>query len=195
MAVSLPAGVAMSTFVTTKVTVGENDVTAGMNRLPALPINRSSVFPIHTLYNDADGRKQESARTGSVNTHGYGILNLTVSCLVDAGGDYYPDEGGCEEALDHGFELRGHRMELWKLDHWRPWDDHVGTIYFRTLSASGSGTNCDNYGCDAGPVGSSRKKLGGTSAVAAKAAVGATAAWFSDEFGLCCDPLENPTCD
>ena len=195
MASSSWAGVAKSTFVTTKVTAGENGVTAGMNGLPALPINRISVLPIATLSNDADGRKQKTARTHSVNTHGSGILSLTVSCPVDADGDHYPDEGGCEDALDHGFDLLGHRMELWELDHWRPWDDHVGTMYSPTLSASGNGTNCDTNGCDAGPVGSYRSKLSGTSAVLAKAAVRVTAAWFSDEVGLCCDPLEDPTCD
>ena len=74
-------------------------------------------------------------------------------------------------------------------------DDHVGTMCFPTLSACGSGTNSDTYGCDAGRVGAYRSKYGGTPAVSAKAAVRVTGALFSDESGLCCDPLEDPTCD
>ena len=151
--------------------------------------------PNDTLYNYANGREQQSAGTASQNSHGSGVLSLTVACPVDTDGDYYPDEGGCTDALDHGFSLSGHRMELWELDHWRYWDDYVGTMYFPKLSASGSGTNCDVYGCDGGSTGSFRSKRGGTSAVSASAAVRVTGALFEDEYGLCCDPLEDSTCD
>lgn len=151
--------------------------------------------PNDTLYNYANSTQQQSAGTASQNTHGSGVLSLTVSCPVDTDGDYYPNEGGCTDALDNGFTLRGHRMELWELDHWRPWDDHIGTMHFPTLTASGSGTNCDVYGCDGGTTGSFRSKLRGTSAVSASAAVRVSGALFEDEYGLCCDPLEDPTCD
>ena len=86
-------------------------------------------------------------------------------------------------------------MELWELDHWRYWDDYVGTMYSPKPSASGSGTNCDVYGYDGSIIGSFRSKLGGTSAVSASAAVHVTGALFEDDYGLCCDPLEDSTCD
>ena len=146
------------------------------------------------LYNDDNGRKQKS-KLSSANTHGSGRLNLAVPCPADTDGDYIPDEGGCKDVLDYTFSLSGHRMELWELDHWRPWDDKVGTIYFPTLTASGSGTNCDIYGCDGGTVGSFRSKNSGTNIVCATAAVRVTGAVFVNDKVLCCDPLEDPTCN
>lgn len=86
-------------------------------------------------------------------------------------------------------------MEMWELDHWRPLDDKVGTIYFPTLTASGSGTNRDILGCDGGSVGSFRSKKSGTNIVSATAAVRVTGAVSVDDDGLCCDPLDDPTCE
>ena len=73
-------------------------------------------------------------------------------------GAYIVDEGDCKDALDFRFYLTKHRMEIWELDHWRPLDDKVGTIFFPTLNASSAGTSCDIYGFDEGRVWSFRAK-------------------------------------
>lgn len=147
-----------------------------------------------TLYNDDNWTKQKSSQSGA-NTHGQGRVNLVVSCPADTDGDYIADSGGCEDALDDGFTLTGHRMEMWELDHLRPLDDKVGTLKFPTLKAPKSGTDCDIYGCDGGKVGTFRSKKSGTAIVSATAAVRVTGARFVDDNGWCCDPLEDPTCD
>ncbi len=142
------------------------------------------------FYNDDNHAKQKSY-TSRTNKHGHGQLSRTVSCPWDSNGDYIVDEGGCKDAVRYGFYLTGHKMEMWDLDHWRPLDDKVGTDYCPTLYASGSSTNSDIYGCDAGSVGSFRGKQYGTPYVSASAAVGVPGATFINENGVCCDPLED----
>lgn len=146
------------------------------------------------LYNDDNGAKQKSSRSGK-NTQGQGHVNFVVSRPIDTNGDPIADSGGCEDALNHGFTLAGHRMEMWELDHRRPFDDKVGTLRFPPLTAPTGGTNCHIYGCDGGRVGSFRSKKSGTTIVSATAAVRVTEARFVDYNGSCSDALEDPTCD
>ena len=130
-----------------------------------------------------------------MNSHGTGTMDVGVNCPVDSDGDFYPDSDGCKEVLDYPFHLTGHKMELWELDHWRPMDDKVGTMYFPSLVAPANRSACDVYGCDGTSIGSYRiKTTSSTGAVSARAAVRVLSATFHDE-GQCCDPLEDPTCD
>ena len=152
--------------------------------------------PNDDFFNHEDGTEQKS-KFSTVNAHGGGRLDLVVGCPLDTDGDYFADEGGCKGALDSGFSIGGHRMELYELDGTRPDDDEVGTLKFPTLHASMSGVRCDIYGC----TGSSRdgpfesKESGSTRLVSAKAAIQVTGAEFVDAFGSCCDPLSDPGCN
>lgn len=146
------------------------------------------------LYDDDNGTKQKLSRCGA-NTHGQGHVNFVVSRPTDTNGDRIADSGGCEDALNHGFTLAGHRMEMWELSHWRPFDDKLGTLRFPTLTAPTGGTSCDIYGCDGGRVGSFRSKRSGATIVSATAAVRVTEARFADDNGSYCISLEDPTCD
>lgn len=107
----------------------------------------------------------------------------------------HPETLSNPETSWNGSYLTNHRLEMWKLDHWRPLDDKIGTIFFPTLNTSGTGTNCNIYGCDKGRVRSFRAKKSGTSVVSATAAVRGTGAVLADDNGWCCDPLEDPLCD
>ena len=150
--------------------------------------------PSATLYNDPNGYKQGSAGTDAVNSHGTGSIDFGVYCPVDCDGDHYPDSGGCQEVLDYARYVTGHKMELWELDHWRPLGDKTGAMYFPAIVAPANPSACDACGCDGTSIGSYRSKSSGTSAVSAKAAVRVLSATFLDE-GLCCEPIEDPTCD
>ncbi len=156
--------------------------------------------PNEDFFNYDNGRQQKN-KYSSVNAHGGGRTDIVVSCPTDTDGDYYPDEGGCEDVLDRGFSIGGHRMELYELDGWiyhNPFfhdDDAVGTLRFPTLRASTSGIRCDIFGCTGGRDGAFQsKKSGSTTKVSAKAAIQITGAEFEDAFGSCCDPLSDPGC-
>ena len=148
----------------------------------------------HDFYNHANGRQQKS-KFNNVNAHGGGRTDIVVSCPNDTNGDYYPDEGGCEDALDSGFSISGHRMDLYELDGSRLDDEAVGTLQFPTLSASTTGIQCDIFGCTEGRDGTFRSKSSGsTTKVSAQAAIQITSARFVDAFNSCCDPLNDPGC-
>ncbi|MXY68380.1 MAG: hypothetical protein F4Y47_07450 [Acidobacteriia bacterium] len=140
------------------------------------------------LHNADNGAKRKSSGSGA-NTHGQGHINFVVSYSTDTSRDHIADSGGCDGALT------GHRMKMCELDHWRPFEDKVGTLRFPTLTAPTGGTNCDIYGCDGGRVGSFRSKKSGTTIVSNTAAVRMTRARFVDDNGSCRDPLEDLTCD
>ena len=106
----------------------------------------------------------------------------------------HPETLSNPETSWNGSYLTNHRMEMWEPDHWRPLDDKIGTICFPTLNTSSAGTSCDIYGCEVGRVGSFRAKESGTSIVSATAAGRVTGAAFMDQYGRCCDPLEDE-CD
>ncbi len=143
-----------------------------------------------TLYNDQNGWRQKSANTDAVNSHGVGAKTVGVNCPVDNDGDFYPDSGGCLDALRTAFSLSGHEMEFWELDHRRSWDDEIGSISFPNLSAPTDDTNCDAHGCDGDDIGSYRAKSSGTSSVSASAAIQVTGATFIDKDGVCCDLMD-----
>ena len=146
------------------------------------------------FFNHANGTQQKTQYGSVINTHGSGQLNMVVSSPVDDDGDYYPDSGGCQDVLNYGFTLSGHRMDLIELDGNRWDDDDLGTLEFPTLTAPTSGTNCDIYDCDGGGTGSFRSKdSGSTYKASAKAAIRITGARFVNE--NCCDPLEDPSCN
>ena len=112
-------------------------------------------------------------------------LRVPLAASLHAG----PMQFGLEWAT-----LSGHKMEMWELDHFRSWDDKVGWNRFPTLTAPTSGTNCDIYGYDGGGWGSYRSKSSGTANISTRAALRVVGAEFVAENGVCCDPLENPSC-
>ena len=149
--------------------------------------------PNHHFYNHEDGTEQKSRYTDD-NIHGSGSLNLGVSCPVDTDGDFHADRGGCQDVLDIGFRISGHRMTLYEMDHGLG-DDKVGTLKFPTLHASVSGLDCSLYECGKGRDGTYRSKSSGSiRSVSAKAAIQITSAVFENAFGSCCDPLSDPGC-
>ena len=154
--------------------------------------------PNEDFFNHDNGRQQKN-RYSSVNAHVDGRTDIVVSCRTDTDGDCYPDEGGCEDMLDRGSSIGGHRMELYELDGWfyhNPFfhdDDEIGTLRFPTLRASRTGIRCDIFGCTSGRDGTFQsKKSGSTTKVSAKAAIQIAGAEFEDAFGSCCDPLSDP---
>lgn len=148
---------------------------------------------------DASGREQRT--TGGVNTHGTGSIGVSVTCPVDTDGDFYPDSGGCLDVLRRNIPIGGHRMTLYELDgRWifAPLlndDDLVTTLRYPTLYAPVSGILCDAEWCGSGDIGSYKSSTSVTSQTAkARAAVQIVSAQLEDN-GVCCDPLNDNTCD
>ncbi|MCY4598110.1 MAG: hypothetical protein OXC19_25340 [Bryobacterales bacterium] len=134
---------------------------------------------------DAPQRPERLAAEVRWHGHGVGAMRAGVNCPVDNEGDFYPDEGGCLEALNRTFHLSGHKMALWELDHWRPWDDEIGTISFPILASPTDDTTCDVHSCEGDRIGSYRPRSSGIRGVSASADVQVTGAAFIDKYGVC----------
>lgn len=146
--------------------------------------------PNNDFYNHNNGTEQKSTR--SMNLHGSGSVNLSVSCPYDSDGDYYNESGGCAEVLENGFNIAGHRMELYELDgkrigRWFSKDTKVGTLRFPMLRVSTSSDLCDVGGCSKSSIGtwSSSSRSSSTRKASAKAAIQLTQVFYSDPYSNC----------
>jgi uncharacterized protein (TIGR03437 family) len=95
--------------------------------------------PNATLYNARNGTTQSTA-TG-INVHGTRIVDVPVTCPVDANNDGVAESGGCTAVRTHSSGVNF--MSLYELDPGST-DDLIQTIYFPDLVVT---TGCSIWNC------------------------------------------------
>jgi uncharacterized protein (TIGR03437 family) len=95
--------------------------------------------PNATLYNAANGTQQVTA-TG-INVHGTRIVDVPVSCPVDANADGLAESGGCRDVRTYSSGVNF--MSLYELDPGTS-DELVQTLYFPEVVIT---PGCGPWGC------------------------------------------------